>query len=302
MSITPGNPTPPEQVTVAPPGTPRWIPIVFVVLFLLIGGLVYMENGRHTELRKSLSDAQQQNQVLTAELDKTNSRVADLAGQLDVTSQKLGVTQQDLARARDLAQSLKDQQKTSDAQLRRQIGQVQQDTSTKIGQVSSQLATTQSDVAATKNDLETTKTQLQHTMGDLGVQSGLIAHNHDEVEELKRLGERNIFEFNLAKGKQSQRVGPIQIQVKKLDPKHYRYTMNVLADDKSIEKKDKTVGEPVQFYVQGARIPYEIVVFNLTKDNMTGYLSTPKDSGGSHNSSPGASPTGGSGAPSSKPQ
>jgi len=298
MSITPGNPTPPEQVVVTPSGTPRWIPIVFVAVFVLIGALVYIGYGQHMEFRKSLSDAQQQNQVLTAELDKTNSRVADLAGQLDVTSQKLGVTQQDLARARDLAQNLKDQQKTSDAQLRRKIGEVQQDTSTKIGQVSSQLATTQSDVAATKSDLETTKTQLQHTMGDLGVQSGLIAHNHDEVEELKRLGERNIFEFNLAKGKESQRVGPIQIQVKKLDTKHYRYTMNVLADDKNIEKKDKTVGEPVQFYVQGAHIPYEIVVFNITKDNMTGYLSTPKDSGGSRGSSSGA----GSGGTASKPQ
>jgi len=301
MSITPGNPIAPEPVTVTPAGTPRWIPIIFVAVFVLIGALVYIGNGQHTEMRKSLSDAQQQNQVLTAELDKTNSRVADLAGQLEVTSQKLGVTQQDLARARSLAQNLKDEQKTSDTQLRKQIGEVQQDASTKIGQVSSQLATTQSDVAATKSDLETTKSQLQHTMGDLGVQSGLIAHNHDEVEELKRLGERNIFEFNLAKGKQSQRVGPIQIQVKKLDTKHYKYTMNVLADDKNIEKKDKTVGEPVQFYVQGAHIPYEIVVFNITKDNMTGYLSTPKDSGGSHGSSSGGGAAASSAAP-SKPQ
>jgi hypothetical protein len=287
MSITPDAPTPSEKTTVEVVGTPRWIPIAFVGAFVLIGILAYFSYSAHQEFKKNLADAQQQNQVLSAELDKTNSRLADLGGQLDVTSQKLGVTQQDLTRARELAQNLKDQQKVSDTQLRKQIGQVQTDTSAKIGQVSSQLATTQSDVSATKSDLAATKSQLQHTMGDLGVQSGLIAHNHEEVEELKRLGERNIYEFDLQKTKQAQRVGPIQVIVKKLDAKKYRYTMNVLADDKSIEKKDKTVGEPVQFYVQGARVPYEIVVFNVTKNNMTGYLSTPKDSG----SSPAASPT-----------
>ena len=78
----------------------------------------------------------------------------------------------------------------------------------------------------------------------------------------------------------SQQVGPIQIQLKKVDTKKYKYTMNVMADDKSIEKKDKTVGEPIQFYVIGARQPYEIVVFTLNKDEAKGYLSTPK--GGAH--------------------
>jgi hypothetical protein len=281
MSITPGpsipsEPPPPEVVS----GTPRWIPITVVAAFVLIGVVAYAGYAEQQGLKKNFSDAQQQNQVLAAELDKVNSRLADLRGEIQVTSQKLGMTQQDLAHARQLAQDIRQQQKTSDERLQSKIGQVQQvqqDATAKIGAVSSALTGTQNDVAATKKDLEDTKSQLQHTMGDLGVQSGLIAHNHEEVEELRRLGERNIFEFNLAKKKDPQRVGPIQVAVKKLDPKKYRYTMNVLADDKSIEKKDKTAGEPVQFYVQGSRAPYEIVVFNISKDNMTGYLSTPKD-------------------------
>jgi predicted nucleic acid-binding Zn-ribbon protein len=267
-----------QEVVVS--GTPRWIPITLVAAFILIGALAYGHYNDRQQMVKNSSDAQQQNQVLAAELDKTNSRIASLQGQLQVTLDKLGMTQQDLAHARQLAQEIGQQQKTSDARLRSQIGQVQQETTAKIGAVSSALTGTQTDVAATKKDLADTKTALQHTVGDLGVQSGLIAHNHEEVEELRRLGERNIFEFNLAKQKNPQRVGPIQVVVKKLDPKHYRYTMNVMADDKSIEKKDKTSGEPVQFYVQGARAPYEIVVFNVNKDNMTGYLSTPKDAAG----------------------
>ena len=130
--------------------------------------------------------------------------------------------------------------------------------------MATELSGTKTEVDATKADLETTKSKLQSTIGDLGVQSGLIARNHDEVEELKRLGERDIFEFSLNKSSQGpDRVGPIQVQLRKIDTKHFKYTLNVVADDKSIEKKDKTVGEPVQFYVRGARAPYEIVVFDL---------------------------------------
>jgi hypothetical protein len=115
----------------------------------------------------------------------------------------------------------------------------------------------------------------------------LIARNHDEVEELKRRGERDIFEFDLTKSNAGpQHVGPIQVQLKKVDTKHYRYTVNVVADDKAIEKKDKTVGEPIQFYVKGARAPYEIVVFDLSKDEAKGYLSTPKSASAAPPSSP----------------
>ncbi|MGH9757371.1 MAG: hypothetical protein ACRD4M_06505, partial [Candidatus Acidiferrales bacterium] len=174
---------------------------------------------------------------------------------------------------------------------------VQADTSTKFGQVATELSGTKSDVAATKADLEATKNKLQSTVGDLGVQSGLIALNHDEVEELKRLGERDIYEFSLTKSKTPQHVGPIQVGLRKTDTKHYRYTMNVVADDKSIEKKDKTVGEPVQFYVRGARAPYEIVVFDLSKNTAKGYLSTPK----SATAAPPAAPAPAAAAPAAPP-
>ena len=96
---------------------------------------------------------------------------------------------------------------------------------------------------------------------------------------LKRLNERDIFEFDLNKQQGIQHVGPIQVKLSKVDTKRFKYTMNVVADDKAIEKKDKTVGEPVQFYVRGTRSPYEIVVFEVSKDHAKGYLSTPKGGG-----------------------
>ena len=288
MSITPGpaTPTPPEEQHFDVSTTPRWVIIAFVIAFLLVGYLLFASRAERQDLKAGLDEANKKTELLSAQLDRANSRIADLKGQLDVTSQKLGLTQDELARASGLAQTIRKQQKTSSEQFRAQLGQVQQETSSKIGQVSTELSGTKSDVEATKRDLEATKGKLERAVGDLGVQSGLIARNHDEVQELKRLGERNIFEFDLPKTKQPQRVGPIMVQLRKTDTKHFRYTMNVIADDKNIQKKDKTVGEPVQFYVRGARAPYEIVVFTLSKDHATGYLSTPKEASAPASSNP----------------
>src|ERR1700729_1012122 len=210
MSSTPN--TPGEGSTfVESSALPRWVTLLFAVAFALVAYLLYAGYAQREAARKGLEDAEKKTQALAAELEKTNSRIADLKGQLDVTSQKLGLTQDELARARGLAQSIKKDQQTSDEQLRQQIGAVQADTTTKFGQVTTELSGTKSDVEATRADLETTKGKLQSTVGDLGVQSGLIARNHDEVEELKRLGERDIFEFSLNKAKAPQHVGPIQV-------------------------------------------------------------------------------------------
>ena len=275
MSLTPSTPS--EAPVVEAAVLPRWVTILFVVAFALVGYLLYATYAEREALRKSEEDANKKTLAMAAELDKTNSRIADLKGQLDVTSQKLGLTEDELARARGLAQSVKSEQQKSDAQLRQQIGAVQTDTTTKFGQMATQLNGTQTDLNSTKADLEATKNAMQSMKGDLGVQSGLIARNHDEVEELKRLGERDIFEFTLNKSaKGPDHVGPVQVQLKKVDPKKYKYTVNVVADDKVIEKKDRTAGEPIQFYVRGVRAPLEIVVFDVNKDSVKGYLSAPK--------------------------
>ncbi len=279
MSSTPNLPGEEVPEVVESGSLPRWVSLLFAVAFALVAYLLYAGYTERQAAQKGLQDADKKTQALAAELDKTNTRIADVKGQLDVTSQKLGLTQDELARARTLSENVKRDQLRSDKALKEQIGQVEADTSTKIGEVSTEISKTNTDVASTKADLETTKTKLQSTIGDLGVQSGLIARNHDEVEELKRRGERDIFEFDLVKSNASQHVGPIQIQLKKVDTKKFKYTMNVIADDKNIEKKDKTVGEPVQFYVIGARQPYEIVVFTLNKNEAKGYLSTPKAGG-----------------------
>jgi chromosome segregation ATPase len=133
------------------------------------------------------------------------------------------------------------------------------------------------DVAATKSDLEATKARLESLKGDLGVQSGLIATTREDLEILKHKGDRNYYEFTLSKSKTATPVGTISLQLKKADRKKGRFTLNVLADDKTIEKKDRTLNEPLQFYTGRDRSLYEVVVFEVAKDKVSGYLSTPRN-------------------------
>lgn len=186
------------------------------------------------------------------------------------------------AHADQLAKQLEAEQAKVQQQVSSEISDVKQtatQANTKIGEVSSDVGTLRTQASATQSQLEKTIADLKSTKGDLGVQSGLIATNAQELAALKRLGERNYFEFKLGKEaeKKPQRVGDITIQVKKIDPKHNKYTINVMADDKLTEKKDKNVNEPVQFYTSKARQPYEIVVNSVQKGLLAGYLSTPKE-------------------------
>ena len=132
------------------------------------------------------------------------------------------------------------------------------------------------DVAASKAAIEAAQAQLQRAIGDLGEQSGLIARNADEVAALKRAGLREYYEFDLTKAKTPKPVGPVAVRLKDADAKRHKFNMVLVVDDIEIEKKDKTLLEPVQFYRKGSRQLNEIVVYAVQKDRITGYLSTPK--------------------------
>jgi hypothetical protein len=118
---------------------------------------------------------------------------------------------------------------------------------------------------------------LQHTIGDLGVQSGLIANTRGDLEALKHKGDRQYYEFTLLKGAKPQAFSTVALQLKKTDPKRGKYTLNVTADDKTIEKKDRNQSEPVQFYTGRDHMLYELVAWSVDKNKITGYLSTPKN-------------------------
>ena len=184
-----------------------------------------------------------------------------------------------LKHADQLAHNLQEEQAKQQAQVNTELSAVKDATTTantKIADVSTDVGNVKTEVASTKSELDKTIADLRSVRGDLGVESGLVATNGKELSALKALGERNYFEFTMAKTKAPQKVGNIAVLLKKADPKRNRYTVEVIADDKTVEKKEKTANEPVQFYVSGALQPYEIVVNQVKKDQIVGYLATPK--------------------------
>ncbi|HEY1483077.1 MAG TPA: hypothetical protein VGF19_10150 [Candidatus Acidoferrum sp.] len=279
MSISPNVPSPQDSYHYESTGTPRWIPVLFGLLFIALAGIAYAGHSIQGRLEQDLFKSEQENKILSAQLEQANTRLADLKGQVEVASQKIGMTQSEIAEARSRAEAIRKQQTASDQKLTQQITAAQKESEEKIGAVATEVGGAKKDIESTRTDLEATKSKLDRATGDMGVMSGLIARNHDDLEDLKRRGDRNYYEFTLQKAKTPQRVGPVQMSLNKSDQKKSKYTVTVLADDKSIEKKDKTAGEPVQFYVKGsARLaPYEIVVFDVGKNQITGYLATPKD-------------------------
>ncbi len=218
----------------------------------------------------------------------TNSQVR----RLETLKEELAAAQQ---QARTLSSQAKQEATARAEQIGRQIeaeqAKVQQQTSAeistvkesanaanaKIADVSTDVGGVKTQVSKTQADLDKTISDLKSTRGDLGVQSGLIATNAQELQALRKLGERNYFEFKLGKTKTPQRVGDITLKLKAADPKKNKYTVEVSADDKLTEKKDKNINEPVQFYTSKAKQPYEIVVNQVQKDMIIGYLTTPKE-------------------------
>jgi hypothetical protein len=283
MSISPNVPSPQESYHYegAVTGTPRWIAVLFIVLFFVLAGLGYAGYSAQSRLEATLAKTQDSNRLLTAQLDQANSRLADIKGHLDVTEQKMHMTQAELANARSRAEAFRKEQQAADQKFAEDFNAAQQENNQKINAVASEVGGAKKDIEATRTDLEATKSRLERATGDMGVMSGLIAHNRDDLEDLKRRGDRNYYEFKITKSKKAQKVGPVQVTLNKTDEKKSKYTVTVFVDDRSIEKRDKTAGEPVQFYVRGgSRMPpYEFVVFEVGKNQITGYLATPKESG-----------------------
>ena len=214
---------------------------------------------------------------LKSQVEEARRQAGILAGQA-----KLDATQHADQLAAKLEQAQQEEAAKTAASVSAVSGEVSKvredanSTKTKVGEVSTDLATVKTDAAATRSELEKTIADLKSTRGDLGVQSGLIATNGKELSALRTLGERNYTEFRLTKEKTPRKVGDLQIRLKSADVKKNRYTIEVIADDKQVEKKDRTVNEPVQFMLSRSTQPFEIVVNQVGKNMIAGYVSAPK--------------------------
>ena len=266
---------------------------VLAAAFLAIGILAFVYQNAQTEgLRRQVMAFQQDNAALRSSLSQSDSELqsaldavrADLASARQDSSSAVAKAQAAVRKHADLlAGRITQQQKEQGEQLSAELNQVKESTSEtatkldgKLEGISTEVGTVQSDVASAKSNIEATQGELQRTKGDMGVMSGLIATNSTEIQYLRDLGDRNIYQFTIAKISGMQKVGDIQVMLRKTDAKRNRYTVDVRADDKLVEKRDKSINEPVQFYTARAHQPYELVVNEVGRDKVIGYLATPK--------------------------
>ena len=208
---------------------------------------------------------------LKDELEAARRQASMAAGQAKVDAQKHA---EELSKR--VAAEQARQTEAVKTELTAAVSNAEKNAATKVAEVSTEVGAVRTEVATTKSELEKTATELRRVRGDLDGTSSLVATNGSELEALKRLGERNIFEFNITKSKEPRRIGDVALIIKKVDQKKNKFTIELVADDKKVEKKDRNINEPIQFYVSKARQPYEIVVNEVKKDQLIGYLSTPK--------------------------
>lgn len=248
---------------------------IAVAVLAAIGGLIwtYTLSGRIAHQEAALAEANQQNAKLGAELRETNARLRVATDEL---GRSVGLTQKQMdERAQQIiARQAADARRLEAAQKQtaQQVSAVQTD----VTGVKTDVGGVKTDLTKTKTDLATAVAQLTSMKGDVDSHSSLIARNRDELEVLKHRGDRNYYEFTLAKG-QKKPVGTVSLELKKADQKKSRFTLSVFADDKRYDKKDRYVNEPLQFYAGKEPALYEIVVNSVpSKNTISGYLSTPK--------------------------
>jgi hypothetical protein len=253
-------------------GTPRWVGLAVAVLggVSLLGlgvGLSALSHANGIE-QSTQASVKQANDALAQRLAKEDEVNQALQSDLKVVTDKLNLTQGELLAARK-------QNKKATAAVDQKVDglatSVKAELATKAN--AGDVDKLNGDVTGVKSDLDAQKNSLQMARSEMGT---LIARNHDEIDQLRRMGQRDYFEFTVTRKGGNQKVGTIQVELKDTNTKKNQYTINVLADDKSFEKKNRSVNEPIFFYTGGTRAALELVVNKVSKTTASGYLSVPK--------------------------
>ncbi len=253
--------------------------IAGVALLLALGGLawIYFLQSRLDRVETQLSQFQErtvQQAAQQAELRREMRATTEAFGA------KVGITQQQIeARSADILR----QQQAANSRLAARLAQQEAATRQQVTSVSTAVTNVQTDVGGVKKDVATTRQELANTeqqlhaaIGDMGVQSGLIAKNSEQLNYLRHLGDRNYFEFTLHKNQPPVAISTVKLRLRKADAKHSRYTLEIFSDDRKLQKKNRDLDEPLQFYSGKPPMLFEVVVNEIGKNAVSGYLSTPK--------------------------
>jgi hypothetical protein len=259
--------------------------VALVALVASNGYLLVRNNGLHqeidnlrqttrTEIASIEQRTQQQEEVTRQSLEALIEQLRDSQSSASTAADRARVSAQ--RHAEKLMKTLADLQQRQSDEIATKLTEIERENDEKVTAVKSDVGVVRTDVEQARSALDKTVAELKTVRGDMGVMSGLIATNSKELSALRELGDRNYYEFTLTKSKTPQRVGNVALQLKKTDAKRSKYSLDLIADDRRVEKKEKYINEPVQFYVNGTRAPLEIVVNQVSKDKIIGYLATPK--------------------------
>src|SRR6266481_4841335 len=247
--------------------------LIVVAAVFVIGSVIFMVQAQNqiSAIDKKQSQAQQD---MAKKMDDANGQ---MRASINVLADKVGITHKDLSKKAAVLQA---EEQATQSRLKADEESTKQQFGTVTGEVNSvkgEVSKIGADVSDTRTDLAATKGRLETAIGDLNKHGELIATTRDQLEVLKHRGDRDYFEFTLTKGKDPTRLATVSLQLKKVDPKKNEFTLYVMADDKKIEKKDRTINEPLQFYTGRDRNLFEVVVNTLDKNTITGYMVTPKN-------------------------
>jgi uncharacterized coiled-coil protein SlyX len=255
-------------------GTPRWVWLAVIALAAVsvVGlGVAWNATTQAKRAEQALARQTGQNKLVGQDLQALNQRLTQteevntqLQNELVAVTDKMKMTQGEVTTAR------------------RQNGEIRDDYSKKLSSVQSELAGKASlddvkslggDINGVKGDLASTRNNLDMTRTEFGT---LIARNHDEIDELRRVGERDYAEFTLTGKGNRSKVGDLMVELRGTNVKKKEFTVALYVDDLRLEKKNRAIDEPIYFYTRGTRAPLELVVNQIGKDKIVGYMSVPK--------------------------
>jgi hypothetical protein len=259
--------------------SPSWhLPAMIVLGLIAIGGLWFGWNASSkldttqqtmsAQIKTSQQAVQQDVSSLKDRLAQDEKANADLQGDLTVVTKKLKITQGQLKNAREEATKLND---ATSQKLTALDSSVHSELATKA--TSDDVKTVDTKVGTVQTDLNSTKEDLKMARSEMGT---LIARNHDEIDQLRRLGEREYVEFHVDGKNKPVKVGNVTVELKNVNEKNNRFTVAMVVEDKKFEKKNRAVNEPIFFYTSGARFPEEMVINKIGKNTVSGYVSIPK--------------------------
>jgi chromosome segregation ATPase len=267
----------------------RWLLAGAFLILIVVGAMLYLIydlRATTRQLRTELNEVAQDLEVARKRLDDADARYANLKAQFEVTAEHIGITEKELQRARALAAEIKREQEQRVAALQAelarkaeaaQLSALQEEHARRIGAITGEITTVKGDLSTTREEVERTKQEIGGIQLKLSEYGTLIARNREELQELRRRGEREYFEFDLTKKSGWQQVADIRIRVTKTDVKKQTFNIALYVGDRQVERKDNLINTPIQFRAERGTSPYELVVNEVKPDRIIGYLAVPKD-------------------------